>query len=86
MTVEVSPFLFYLTLVIIGGFCVMLFLFVRGSDEYTVEEMDRSAQNVSEMQESTGRVTVILWAIYISLGIWALAYLYIHWPEFVRFP
>ena len=83
MTVVVSPFLVYITLAIIGGFCVMLFLFVRESDEYTVEEMDRAAQPVAEMQESNGRVTIILWTIYIALTIWALAYIYLHLAEFV---
>jgi hypothetical protein len=86
MSVEVSPFLTYLSIAIIGGFCILLFLFVRESDEYTVEEMDQSAQPVSDMQESRGRVTVILWIMYIALTAWALTYLYLHWAEFVAFP
>jgi len=84
--IELSPFLVYLTLAIIAAFCILMYFFVRGSDEYTVEEMERTAEPVSTMADSHGRVTMLLWLCYIGLTVWALAYLYQHLAEFLAFP
>jgi hypothetical protein len=85
--VFVDPTFAYLTLVIIGAGVLLMYLIVKSSDEFSVKETEESAEDFAgEIRDSKGPVTKWLWATYIALAVWAIAYLVQHWSEFATFP
>ena len=85
--VELAPFDVYLALFLIAAVIITIVLIVRSSDEYSVEETEKNSEEFAgEIRDSKGPVTKWLWAVYICLIIWALAYLVQHWSEFAVFP
>ena len=60
-----------------------MWLIVKSSDEYSVEETEENAEDFAgEVKESHGPVTTWLWVVYIGLITWAIAYLIQHIAEF----
>ncbi len=85
--VFVNPTFAYLTLVLVGGGVLLMYLIVRSSDEYSVKETEENSEDFAgQVRDSNGPVTKWLWAVYIALAIWAIAYLAQHWGEFANFP
>jgi hypothetical protein len=85
--VELAPFDVYLALFLIAAVIITIVLIVKSSDEYSVEETEKNSEEFAgEIRDSKGPVTKWLWAVYIGLIIWALAYLVQHWSEFAVFP
>jgi hypothetical protein len=85
--VFVNPTFAYLTLVLVGAGVLLMYLIVRSSDEFSVKETEANAEDFAGViRDSSGPVTKWLWAVYIALAIWAIAYLVQHWAEFSSFP
>ena len=85
--VELAPYDVYLALFLIAAVIITIVLIVKSSDEYSVEETEKNSEEFAgEIRDSKGPVTKWLWAVYIGLIIWALAYLVQHWSEFAVFP
>lgn len=85
--VELAPYGVYLAVFLIAAVIIAIILIVRSSDEYSVEETEKNSEEFAgEIRDSKGPVTKWLWAVYIGLIIWALAYLVQHWSEFAVFP
>ena len=65
----------------------MIYLIVKSSGEFTVEETEKNADEFAGMvKDSHGPVTTWLWVAYIALVIWAIAYIIQHAAEFATFP
>jgi hypothetical protein len=85
--VFVDPTYAYLALVLIGAGVLLVYLIVRSSDEFSVKDTDANSEDFAGViRDSKGPVTRWLWAVYIGLAIWAIAYLVQHWAEFATFP
>jgi hypothetical protein len=85
--VELAPNDVYLALFLIAAVIIAIILIVRSSDEYSVEETEKNSEEFAGViRDSKGPVTKWLWAVYIVLIIWAIAYLVQHWSEFAVFP
>ncbi len=85
--VELAPYDIYLALFLIAAVIIAIVLIVRSSDEYSVEKTEKNSEEFAgEIRDSQGPVTKWLWAVYIVLIIWAIAYLAQHWSEFATFP
>ena len=85
--VFVDPTYAYLALVLIGGGVLLMYLIVKSSDDYSVEETEKNSEDFAgEIRDSIGPVTKWLWVAYAALIIWAIAYLVQHWSEFATFP
>ena len=75
--VVVNPVYAYITLAIVAAGSILMYLMVKSSDEFTVEETENN---------SHGPVTIWLWVAYIVMVIWVIAYLIQHSAEFATFP
>ncbi len=85
--VFVNPTYAYLALVLIGAAVLVIYLIVRSSDEFSVEDTEANSEDFAGViRDSKGPVTKWLWAVYIALAVWAIAYLIQHWGEFASFP
>ena len=83
--VYVDPTYVYVALIFIAGGVILMWLMVKSSDEYSVEETEENAEDFGgEVKESQGPVTTWLWVVYIGLITWAIAYLIQHASEFAR--
>ena len=85
--VLVDPTMVYVGLIVAAGAVIIIFLIVKSSDEYSVEETEINADEFAgTIKESQGSITSWLWVVYIALTIWAIAYLIQHGAEFATFP
>jgi hypothetical protein len=85
--VFVDPTYAYLALVFVGAAVLVIYLIVRSSDEFSVEDTEANSEDFAGViRDSKGPVTKWLWAVYIALAVWAIAYLIQHWGEFASFP
>ncbi len=85
--VELDPTFVYLALFLIAAAAIAIYLVVRSSDEYSVEETQKNSEDFAgTIRDSKGPVTKWLWVTYAVLIIWAVAYLAQHWSEFAFFP
>ena len=85
--VMVNPYYAYLSLLFIVAGSILIYLIVRSSDEFSVEETEKNADEFAGIiKDSHGPVTSWLWVAYIALIIWTVAYLVQHSAEFVNFP
>ena len=85
--VRTDPTFAYITVGIIAAFVVLMFLMVKSSGEFSVEETEKNAgEFAGVIKESHGPVTTWLWIAYIVMIIWAIAYLIQHSAEFFTFP
>jgi hypothetical protein len=83
---EVNYFNAYFTLGLVAAGVILMYLMVRSSEEFTVEEtIENSDDFAGEIRDSHGPVTKWLWVSYIVMVIWAIAYLIQHMSEFINF-
>jgi hypothetical protein len=84
--VSVDPFYAYLTAGIIAAGVILMYLMVKSSDEFTVEETEKNSDDFAGViKDSHGPVPTWLWVTYFALVIWVLAYLVQHISEFLNF-
>jgi uncharacterized membrane protein len=85
--VLVDPTFVYVGLAILTAGVILMFLMVRSSDEFTVEETEHNSDEFAGViRDSHGPVTSWLWVAYIVIAVWAIAYLIQHAAEFATFP
>jgi uncharacterized membrane protein (GlpM family) len=85
--VFVDPTFAYVALAIVAAASILMYLMVKSSDEYSVEETEKNATEFAGVaKESQGPVTTWLWVAYIVIAVWAIAYLIQHAGEFATFP
>jgi diacylglycerol kinase len=83
--VFVDPTFAYITLAIIVAGVILMWLMVKSSDEYTVEQTEEDSEDFAgEIRDSHGPVTRWLWVAYVVIFVWAIAYLIQHSAEFPR--
>jgi hypothetical protein len=81
--VAVNPFYAYVTLAIIAAAVILMWLMVKSSDEFTVEETEKNSDDFAGViRDSHGPVVTWLWIAYIVMVVWAIAYLIQHISEF----
>jgi hypothetical protein len=84
--VQVDSFYAWVTFGIIAAASILMYLMVKSSDDFTVEEMEENSDDFAGViRDSHGPVTKWLWVAYIVMVIWAIAYLIQHIAEFVNF-
>ena len=85
--VAVDPVYAYITVAIIAAGSILMYLMVKSSDEFTVEETEKNSDDFANViRDSHGPVTTWLWVAYIVMMIWVIAYLIQHGAEFATFP
>ena len=85
--VAVDPVYAYITLAVIAAGSILMYLMVKSSDEFSVEETEKNSDDFAgEIRDSHGPITSWLWIAYIVMIIWAIAYLIQHSAEFATFP
>jgi hypothetical protein len=85
--VAVDPVYAYITLAIIAAGSILMYLMVKSSDEFSVEETEKNSDDFANViRDSHGPVTTWLWVAYIVMMIWVIAYLIQHGAEFATFP
>jgi hypothetical protein len=85
--VFVNPTFAYISIVIIAAGAILMWLMVKSSREFTVEDTEANAEEFAgTIRESQGPVTTWLWVAYAIMIIWAVAYLIQHSAEFASFP
>jgi hypothetical protein len=84
--VQVDSFYAWVTFGIVAAASILMYLMVRSSDDFTVEEMEENSDDFAGViRDSHGPVTKWLWVAYIVMVIWAIAYLIQHISEFINF-
>lgn len=84
--VQVDSFYAYVTLGIVAAASILMYLMVKSSDDFTVEEMEKNSDDFAGViRDSHGPITKWLWVAYIVMVIWAIAYLIQHSAEFINF-
>ena len=84
--VAVDPVYIYITLAVVAAGSILMYLMVKSSDEFTVEETEKNADDFAGViKDSHGPITTWLWVAYIVMVIWAIAYLLQHISEFINF-
>ena len=87
LIVFVDPTYAYLALAFVGAAVLVIYLIVKSSDEFSVEDTEANSEDFAGViRDSKGPITKWLWAVYIALIVWAIAYLIQHWGEFASFP
>jgi hypothetical protein len=85
--VAVDPIYAYITVAIIVAGSILMYLMVKSSNEFSVEETEENSDDFAGViRDSHGPVTSWLWVAYIVMVIWAIAYLIQHSAEFTTFP
>jgi hypothetical protein len=85
--VSVDPTFAYISLAIIAAAAILMYLLVKSSNEFTVEETEKNSDDFGGViRDSHGPVTTWLWVAYIVIAVWAIAYLIQHSGEFTTFP
>jgi uncharacterized membrane protein len=85
--VMVDPTYVYIGLGILTAGVILMYLMVRSSDEFTVEETEHNSDDFAGViRDSHGPVPSWLWVAYIVIAVWAIAYLIQHAAEFATFP
>ena len=85
--VFVDPTFAYIGMGIVAIAVILIWLMVRSSNEFTVEDTEKNADDFAGViKDSHGPVTTWLWVAYAVIIIWAIAYLIQHAAEFVSFP
>jgi hypothetical protein len=84
--VQVDPLYAYITAGIVAGGAILMYLMVKSSDEFTVEETKENSDDFAGViRDSHGPITTWLWVAYLALVMWAIAYLLQHISEFINF-
>jgi hypothetical protein len=84
--VQVDSFYAWVTIAVVAAASILMYLMVRSSDDFTVEEMEKNSDDFAGViRDSHGPVTKWLWIAYIVMVIWAIAYFIQHIAEFINF-
>ena len=84
--VQVDPLYAYITIGIVAGGAILMYLMVKSSDEFSVEETRENSDDFAGViRDSHGPITTWLWVAYLALVMWAIAYLLQHISEFINF-
>jgi hypothetical protein len=84
--VRVDPLYAYITVGIVAAGAILMYLMVKSSDDFTVEETEKNSDDFAGViRDSHGPVTTWLWIAYIAMVTWAIAYLLQHISEFLNF-
>jgi hypothetical protein len=84
--VQVDPLYAYITVGIVAAGAILMYIMVKSSDEFTVEETEKSSDEFAGViKDSHGPITTWLWVAYVVMVVWALAYLIQHISEFINF-
>ena len=84
--VQVDPLYAYITLGIVAAGAILMYLMVKSSGEFTVEETEKNSDEFAGViKDSHGPITTWLWVAYIVMVVWAIAYLIQHISEFINF-
>jgi hypothetical protein len=74
-----------LTIVIIIGILIGVWLAVKSGDKYSPEDANAHAEEFGGViAESHGPITDFLYVIYLVVILWAVVYLWEHWSEFAN--
>jgi hypothetical protein len=85
--VFVDPTFAYIGLGIVAIAVILIWLMVRSSDEFTVEETEKNSDDFAGViRDSHGPVTTWLWVAYAVIIVWAIGYFIQHISEFANFP
>lgn len=85
-TVQVDYFYAYVTVGIVAAASILMYLMVKSSDDFTVEETKENSDDFAGViRDSHGPITKWLWVAYIVMVTWAIAYLIQHISEFINF-
>ncbi len=85
--VFVDPTNAYITALFMIGGAILLYLMVKADGEFSTEDTEENADEFAGViKESQGPVNMWLWASYVAMIIWAVAYLILHGAEFALFP
>jgi hypothetical protein len=85
--VAVDPIYAYITVAIIAAGSILMYLMVKSSDEFSVEETEENSDDFAGViRDAHGPVTSWLWIAYIVMVIWVIGYLIQHSAEFTTFP
>lgn len=69
----------YLVLILISGFTIAIYLLIDYPDNVVKTKTIENTQNFSNIiSESNNSITLFLWISYVTIVVWALAYLFIH--------
>ena len=83
--IQVDPYWLYVCLFLIISLSVITYLLVRSAKEYPPETVEAEAHDFAGViKDGHGEITLFLWATYVSLIIWAIAYLIQHGHEFLQ--
>ena len=84
--VQVDPLYAYIAVGIVAAGAVLMYLMVKSSSEFTVEETEKNSDDFAGViKDSHGPITTWLWVAYIVMVLWAIAYLIQHISEFINF-
>jgi hypothetical protein len=84
--VQVDPLYAYITVGIIAAGAILMYLMVKSSGEFTVEETEKNSDEFAGViKDSHGPITTWLWVAYVVMVVWAIAYLIQHISEFINF-
>jgi hypothetical protein len=74
--------LFWVTIGSITVFSILLVLLVHGSKYSVHDSQAHSSDYGGVIKEGHGPVTAFLWVMFVSMFIWTIIYLVMHWHEF----
>ena len=84
--VQVDPLYAYITVGIVAAGALLMYLMVKSSGEFTVEETEKNSDEFAGViKDSHGPITTWLWVAYVVMVVWAIAYLIQHISEFINF-
>ncbi|MCW4007041.1 MAG: hypothetical protein NWF04_10710 [Candidatus Bathyarchaeota archaeon] len=85
--VQVNPIYAYITLIFVAAGSILMYLMVKSSKEFTVEETEKNSDDFAGViRDSHGPVVTWLWVAYVAMVIGVIAYLIQHSAEFATFP
>ncbi len=81
--IHVDPWWAYFAMLMIGAFVVSIGLMVKSSREFSQEEVAKTADDFAGVvRDAHGPITSFLWACYMVMVLWVIAYLWQHSSEF----
>jgi hypothetical protein len=85
-SVQVDSLYAYITVGIVAAGAILMYLMVKSSGEFTVEETEKNSDEFAGViKDSHGPITTWLWVAYVVMVVWAIAYLIQHISEFINF-
>jgi Na+/serine symporter len=82
---QVDPYWTYVAILMIASLGVITYLMVKSAKQFPPERVEETAHEFAGViKDSHGPVTYFLWATYMGLLVWAVAYLIQHSHEFLE--